>query len=90
MGEIGKQSHVLLCVLCRRIAALVHPGCGNAEGSVGKSEEDFRREYNGQEAAATARAEKPTTAGPVSGQLHHEDQRDLRLLGVDRCEHRRE
>jgi hypothetical protein len=52
MGEIDKQSHVLLCVLCRRTADLLYPGCGNAEGSVGKSKEDFRREYNGQEAAA--------------------------------------
>jgi hypothetical protein len=50
---------------------------------VGKSEEDFRREYNGQEAVATTRVEQPTTTGFVGGRLHLEDQQDMRLLSVD-------
>jgi hypothetical protein len=39
----------------------------NAKGSVGKSEEDFRREHNGQEASAPTRAKQPMTTRLVGG-----------------------
>jgi hypothetical protein len=50
VGEVGEQSLVLLRIMRQRSAAELHSGCSNDEGSVGKPEEGFRRDYDDQEA----------------------------------------
>ena len=54
MGIIGEQSVVLFHVLCGRIVVKLRSGCKNAEGCVGKSEEDLRCEHRSQEALSVA------------------------------------
>ena len=47
VGTIGEQDTVLLRVLCGRTTTKLHSGCKDAEGCVGKSEEDLRRKHHG-------------------------------------------
>ena len=46
MGTIGEQSPLLLHVLCGRTTSKLYSGCENAEGCLGKSEEDFPETAN--------------------------------------------
>ena len=73
-GTIGEQDTVLLRVLCGRTTTKLHSGCKDAEGCVGKSEEDLRREHHSQEALALTGVEQPTTTRFVSDGLYLEDQ----------------
>ena len=57
------------------------------EGCVGKSEEDFRREYHSQEASAPIGVEQPMTARLVGGGLYLKDQGYQRLPRHHRGEH---
>ena len=84
MGTIGEQSIILLCVVCGRAAIELRSGCADAEGCVGKSEEDFRREHHNPEALAPTGVKQPTTARPVGGGLYLEDQGHLRLPRLHR------
>ena len=49
VGKIGEQGIVLFRVLCGQTTIKLRSGCKNAKGSVGKSEEDLRREHHSQE-----------------------------------------
>ena len=49
MGTIGEQITVLLRILCGRTTIKLRSGWKNAEGCVGKSKEDIRREHHSQE-----------------------------------------
>ena len=90
MGAIGEQGIILLRVVCGRTTIELCSGCKDAEGCVGKSEEDFRREHHSQEASAPTGVEQPTTTRLVGGGLYLEDQGYLRLPRLHRGEHRGE
>ena len=55
-----------------------------AEGGVGKSTKDFRREHNRKDASTPPRVEQHPTEGYVHHELHLENQGDLRLSRLDK------
>ena len=65
-------------------------GCADAEGCVGKSEEDFHREHHSSEASAPTGVEQPMTTRFVGGGLRLKDQGYLRLPRLHIFEHRGE
>ena len=77
MGANGEQDIILLRVVCGRTTVELCSGCADAEGCVGESEEDFRREHHSQEAPAPTGVEQPTTTRFVGGGLHLKDQGHL-------------
>ena len=80
MGAGGKEILILPFILCAQSDVGLHSRCKEAQGSLGKFEEDFRRKYHNPEVAASPRAQQYPTEGYDGDRLHHEDQGNLGLL----------